>query len=200
MAFRNYGPKTAYKEYTEFGNSKYRICWDPQPCTVIDEKKSTVDTSTGEYITTVFKEDPNNITWMQETYNYKPEGSEIKDMILSYFNSQVDKSILNDCKWTSPSTGEIIPIYLSSENQFNYKAAYDIAFQTSGASLPFVLKFGDTDNPHYYTFESLDEFTNFYTYCINFINTTLQNGWTKKDSVDWTKYGIEPDAVEMEAE
>ena len=52
----------------------------------------------------------------------------------------------------------------------------------------FILKFGEVDNPQYYTFNDLNKFTDFYTSCINFINDTLQEGWHKKDSIDWSKY------------
>ena len=34
-------------------------------------------------------------------------------------------------------------IWLSSENQFNYKVAYDLALQTNGANLPIIFKFGE---------------------------------------------------------
>jgi hypothetical protein len=40
-----------------------------------------------------------------------------------------------------------MPVWLSTENQFNYKAAFDLATQTGGKSLPVTFKFGSTNNP-----------------------------------------------------
>ena len=40
-----------------------------------------------------------------------------------------------------------MPVWLSSENQFNYKAAYDLAVQTGGATLPVTFKFGTDEVP-----------------------------------------------------
>jgi hypothetical protein len=68
-------------------------------------------------------------------------------------------------------------VWLSTENQFNYKAAYDLAVQTQGATLPVMFKFGTTDKPVYYTFEDMETFTDFYTKAIHYVNTNLSEGW-----------------------
>jgi hypothetical protein len=81
-------------------------------------------------------------------------------------------------------------VWLSSENQFNYKAAYDLAIQTNGANLPIKFKFGSTEDPIYYTFESIGDLQDFYISAMNFINTTLNEGWNKKDSINWEDYKI----------
>lgn len=70
-----------------------------------------------------------------------------------------------------------MPIWLSSENQFNYKAAYDLAIQTEGANLPIKFKFGTTENPEYFIFESIEDLSDFYLSAMTFINKTLQEGW-----------------------
>ena len=49
------------------------------------------------------------------------------------------------------------PVWLSTENQYNYKAAYDLAVQTGGETLPVTFKFGSDEQPEYHTFEKLDE-------------------------------------------
>jgi hypothetical protein len=56
-----------------------------------------------------------------------------------------------------------MPVWLSSENQFNYKAAYDLAVQTGGATLPVTFKFGTDEVPQYREFVTLEELTDFYT-------------------------------------
>ena len=81
-----------------------------------------------------------------------------------------------------------MPIWLSSENQFNYKTAYDLAVQTNGASLPIKFKFGTDESPVYYTFESLEDFSDFYMSAVAHVNTVLNEGWEKKDSIDWEVY------------
>lgn len=79
-------------------------------------------------------------------------------------------------------------MWLSSENQFNYKAAYDLAVQTNGANLPQVFKFGSTENPEYYKFETVEELTDFYTKATTYINQCLAVGWAKKDNINWDDY------------
>ena len=58
-------------------------------------------------------------------------------------------------------------------------------------SLPVTFKFGDNDNPVYYKFTTLEELTDFYTKALQYINTTLKEGWNKKDSIDWSLYNLE---------
>lgn len=120
--------------------------------------------------------------WVETTLNYNPTLSQIKELVLDYYNKQIDKKILEGFKWNG------YDVWLSSENQFNYKAAYDLAVQTQGNTLPVTFKFGDNLNPQYHTFETLEEFTDFYTKAIKFINDTLAEGWQKKDSIDWSVY------------
>ena len=79
-------------------------------------------------------------------------------------------------------------IWLSSENQFNYKAAYDLAVMSQGKSLPVVFKFGSTDNPMYYQFETLEDISDFYLSAMAHVNKCLDEGWKKKDSIDWSVY------------
>lgn len=42
--------------------------------------------------------------------------------------------------------------------------------------------------PVYYTFEDIETFTDFYTKAIAFINQCLNEGWNKKDNIDWSEY------------
>lgn len=141
-------------------NNIYLICWDYKE---IDEK---------------------NASWVYERVIGKRTIAWIKNLILGYYNNEVDNKILNNFSWNG------MPVWLSSENQFNYKAAYDLAVQTQGKSLPVTFKFGSTEEPVYYTFTNLEELSQFYMAAINFINTTLSDGWVKKDSIDWSVYEI----------
>jgi hypothetical protein len=106
----------------------------------------------------------------------------LKKVILEWHNQQIDERIRNGFKWND------MPVWLSHENQFNYKAAYDLAVQTGGANLPVTFKFGTTDEPVYYTFTTLEEINGFYLSAMKYINDTLAEGWREKDAIDWDAY------------
>lgn len=121
-------------------------------------------------------------TYSVHTFTRKVSFNQIKAFILEEINKRTDQSILSGFFWKD------MPVWLSTENQFNYKAAYDLAFQTNGASLPTVFKFGDTENPIYYKFDTLDELQDFYVKAMTYINEQLAIGWAKKDAIDWGAY------------
>lgn len=116
------------------------------------------------------------------TLGFKPRLGDVQQAILNDINTKTDKFILSGFVWKDMN------IWLSTENQFNYKAAYDLAIQTNGATLPVVFKFGTAENPVYYEFKDLDTITDFYTKAMFYINTTLKEGWELKDSIDWSIY------------
>lgn len=123
--------------------------------------------------------------WVETDFMHKPTADEIRKVIYDWHNANTDAKILSGFEWND------MAVWLSQENQFNYKSAYDIAVQTDGKSLPIKFKFGSETKPTYYEFKTLDELADFYTKALAFIQTTLQEGWTAKDAIDWTKYGIE---------
>lgn len=117
----------------------------------------------------------------------------VRNAILADINARTDAKILSGFVWNDK------PVWLSGENQFNFKAAYDVAVQTEGASLPVKFKLGETQEgePVYHTFTSLNAFTDFYTKAIAYINQCLQDGWTEKDGIDWTPYqALFPEATQ----
>ena len=122
------------------------------------------------------------VSFMEEDILHKPTIQEVKSIILGGMNMQTDEVILSGFKWRD------MPVWLSSENQFNYKAAYDLAFQTNGTSLPTVFKFGTTENPIYHKFDTLEELSDFYIKALTYINEQLAIGWYKKDNIDWKAY------------
>jgi hypothetical protein len=163
--FRNCGKQEEFKEISCYQDKLCKIEWDYQP-------------SENGYA-----------SWVQETFLRIPTFDEIEEMIINYFDSQTHNNIIYGFSWEGRN-GEVITPKLTSENQFNYKAAYDLAVQTEGRSLPFRIKYGEVTDPLYYDFDDLEEFTDFYVKCINHINDCLQEGWTKKDGIDWSKYEI----------
>lgn len=122
----------------------------------------------------------------RHTFDHKPTEQEIRDVIIAQINANTDAKILTGFVWQGKK------VWLSTENEFNFKAAYDLAVQTGGATLPVKFKLGEdgNGNPVYHTFTELSEFTDFYTKAIAFVNTTLNEGWAEKDSIDMTKFGL----------
>ena len=110
--------------------------------------------------------------------------ADVKNAIIDGIDAQTDERILSGFAWNDK------PVWLSSENQFNFKAAYDVAVQSEGASLPVKFKLGEDADGHpvYHTFTALSAFTDFYTRAIAYINQCLNEGWAEKDGIDWAPY------------
>lgn len=132
-------------------------------------------------------------TW-HEVHFYKQQHphltlEDIKAAIIADINSDTDERILNGFVWEGES------VWLSSENQFNFKAAYDLAAQTGGEVLPVTFKIGeDADGkPSYHTFNDMADFTDFYTSALGFIQQCLSEGWALKDAIKWSDY--DPEAI-----
>lgn len=121
-------------------------------------------------------------SYIAETFKYKPSLEEVKSTILSWYNSSIESEITNSYRWRD------MPVWLSRENQLNYKAQYDLAVQTEGQSLPVTFKFGDEDAPVYYEFKNLEELTDFYMGVTKHIQAILIKGWESKDGIDWSIY------------
>lgn len=120
--------------------------------------------------------------WYETIFVNKPSFYSLKKFILDTINKDVDEKIISGFIWRD------MPIWLSQENQFNYKAAFDLAIQTGGQNLPVTFKFGTTEEPQYHKFENIEELMDFYTSAMKYIDTTLNEGWVKKDSIDWSVY------------
>ena len=132
----------------------------------------------------VHKCDDGSADYMEAELDHRPTEAEIIGAVKEWYNVQTEKAIL------SGFTYDGTPVWLSQENQYNYKAAYDLAVQTDGKTLPVTFKFGTDDEPVYRTFDSLDKLTDFYTSVVKFIQDTLADGWKKKDSIDLSKYAV----------
>ena len=59
-----------------------------------------------------------------------------------------------------------------------------------GAMLPIKFKLGEDaeGNAVYHTFENMEDFTDFYTSAVAYINQCLNEGWAEKDSLDMSNY------------
>lgn len=131
-------------------------------------------------------DDAQGYNW-RKYYDHEPTQAELKADIEALVNGIVDAIILDGFTWNSK------PVYLSTENQMNFKAAYDLAVQTEGATLPLKMKLGeDADgNAVYHTFSELSEFTDFYTKAVAYIQAALLEGWEEKDGIDYSGFSEE---------
>ena len=82
-------------------------------------------------------------SYMEEEFGHKPTDEEIRTLVMSWYNSQTDAAILSGFAYNGA------PVWLSTENQYNYKAAYDLAVQTGGETLPVTFKRSDTSKTHW---------------------------------------------------
>ena len=115
-------------------------------------------------------------------FDHKPGLKEIKSIIISHINKKTDERILSGMIWKD------MPIWLSQENQINYKAFYDQAVHTKGASLPITFKFGTDENSVYHAFNTLEDIEDFYTKVLEWIQQSICEGWRKKDNINWTDF------------
>lgn len=128
--------------------------------------------------------DGENADYMEQEFPHKPDMEEIRALVMDWYNAQTDREILSGFEWRG------VKVWLSTENQFNYKSAYDLAAQTGGAMLPVTFKFGTDTEPHYHTFETLEELTDFYMRAMRHIQNVLAGGWNKKDTFDINLYRL----------
>ena len=160
--------KSKYVPLERMKSGRYKVNFGFEPYYDIDEEGNKTETELG--------------TWTEGILPFKPSINQLKSYILDALNKDIDQKILSGMVWKDMS------IWLSSENQFNYKAAYDLAVMSQGKSLPVVFKFGSTDNPMYYQFETLEDISDFYLSAMAHVNKCLDEGWKKKDSIDWSVY------------
>lgn len=120
----------------------------------------------------------------RKNYDHKPTKTELKEDITQLIDGITDSKILQGFRWNEVS------VYLSTENQMNFKAAFDLNMQTGGLMLPVKFKLGEDaeGNAVYHTFENMEDFTDFYTSAVSYINQCLNEGWSEKDSLDMSSY------------
>lgn len=160
------GNKKMYNPITTDGKTSV-VMWDYRP--FLDENGNEIERG----------------KWQVEKLVGDISLDRIKTVILDYYNSKIDEKIVSGMVWKN------MKIWLSHENQFNYKAAYDLAIQTGGKNLPVVFKFGENNVPQYYEFETVEDLSDFYLSSMQHIQQTLEEGWRLKDSIDWTIYQID---------
>lgn len=117
-------------------------------------------------------------TWAEEIFHGIPTEAQMREVVNRYYNQVTDRRILEGFRWNG------VPVWLSTENQFNYKATHDLAVQTGGATLPVTFKLGTDEEPSYVTFNTVDEISAFYTAALAYIQECYTDGWKQKDAFD----------------
>lgn len=111
----------------------------------------------------------------------------IKSTINNYYNELCSDEILKGFKLDSDI------VWLSSENQINYKIYYDFALFNHQNDLefqPIKIKIGDETESKYHTFQSFEEYQKFVFDYAEHIQNTISKYWELKDSIDWKLYTI----------
>lgn len=112
--------------------------------------------------------------WKEEVFDHLPSVADIKDAIFTAINDEVTQTITSGFKFKDQT------VWLSTENQANYKSYFDLG-------LTPTIKIGDSE-ANYYSFQTKEEFTEFYKEVVLFIQNTIKEGWDKKDAIDFSEY------------
>ena len=97
-----------------------------------------------------------------------------RSAVLADINQRVKAKIIGGFVWTG------INVWLSTENQMNFVQAI----------APVTLKIGENEEGEavYQQFDTQEELKAFADACILWRQQCLQEGWQKKDSMDWGPY------------
>lgn len=116
----------------------------------------------------------NELYFSKKKFGQKPNIEQVKAAIISDINEQVKAKIIGGFVWNEK------PVWLSEENQMNFAQAV----------VPVTLKIGEQEDgtPIYESFETKNALKSFCEACTLWKQECLSEGWTKKDSIDWTPY------------
>ncbi len=173
----NYSKIDQYKPIDKIGNNEYIIAFDKKD--ILSTKSKEVNgilIDTDEVIPT------GDCTYKSFVIKSKLSANQIVNLIYNIIDEETKHSIINLFKWNGYS------IYLSTENQMNYKNAFDVALATDGSNLPVTFKFNKSGKTNYYTFDSVEELKAFYLAVNKHITSCLKAGWNAKDRLDINDY------------
>lgn len=127
-------------------------------------------------------------TW-EEVYvpfkeKWKISFKDIRQAILADIDAQTDERILNGYEFTPDGADTPIVVWLSRENQTNFSEAQRLAI----VPITFKLNEDEEQKAIYHTFADFDELDRFYKGGVAYIQQCLQQGWARKDAIDWAPY------------
>lgn len=159
-------PKSGYKPIENFPGTDdvFIVRWDYNEVPAVEGEESTL------------------ATWAEEVVYGRPTKDKLFSMVDGYFSEKMKQKIVSGYEVDGDK------VWLSNENQMNYKSAYDMAVQTDGQNLPVTFKLGDDKNPVYRSFHSLEELKEFYSGIQSYIQKTLEDGWKARDAIDYSIY------------
>lgn len=127
-----------------------------------------------------------NATWYEIRFNRKQKGSltieEVKEAVIECINSLVTERILSGYEWTvlhGSDEGKTVKVWLSAENQANFKAKHDTAVAHPDlVAFPIKYKVSEDEdkNPVYENFQTLEELVRFYLGGVAYIESCYQAG------------------------
>ena len=129
-------------------------------------------------------EEAEGVTFIEKRFDYKPSIEEVKEFVIGVIDNQTDEKILNSYEFTPDGEENPIVVWLSKESQTNFSEAHRLQI------VPIKFKLNETveKQPIYHEFVTFEELDRFYKGGVQYINQCLNEGWAKKDSIDWEPY------------
>lgn len=120
----------------------------------------------------------------------KPDIEKVRQTIEDHINAKVDANILCGYPWTvlhGPDAGKDVKVWLSEENQNNFKAKHDAALiYPDKVKFPMTYKISEVNHKAVYeVFQSIEELATFYLGGLAYIESCYNAGWSEKDAVDY---------------
>lgn len=117
----------------------------------------------------------------RERFRHLPSVEEVRAAYHETVNEEVQEKILNGLEYE----GHLV--WLDAANQRNYLAKA-VQVQSGADVLPIEVKLGTDDNPYHKTFETAEEYLAFFNAVTSHISAAQQEGWERKESVEWSEY------------
>lgn len=175
----NYSKIDEYMPIIKLADNEYVINFDKKDILTRKYKEvNGISVETDDFISS------GNCSYKSFIIKKKLTPIQIVNLIQNVIDDETSYNIINLFKWNGYS------IYLSKENQMNYKNALDLAIMTNGESLPITFKFKKDGKTAYYTFDTVNELKDFYMAINKHINSCLETGWQRKDAVVAEDYKI----------
>lgn len=129
----------------------------------------------------------------------------VKNAIIADIDARTVERITSGYEWTvlhGDDTGKTVKVWLSKENQTNFKAKYDRAIaKPYSVTWPMTYKISENDETKaavYEHFSDIDELEQFVLGGQDYIEAQYSAGWIEKDNIDWTPYEALFPATEQE--